>query len=107
VFPAEAELAIFRAVQEGLSNIARHAQAHRVDVRLGLEGDTIVLRLSDDGRGFASQPDLERLEHEGHMGLAGMRERITALGGEFRLHARPGHGVALEVRVPLNGDGNA
>ena len=94
----EAELALFRALQEGLSNVLRHAGARSVDVaHNALAGDEVQLRVSDDGRG---PPDLspERLELAGHMGLAGMRERITALGGTVRFHGRAEHRSAAGNR---------
>jgi len=97
----EAELALFRALQEGLSNVLRHADAGSVDVAISVGGDIVQLRVSDDGRG---PPDLspERLELAGHMGLAGMRERITALGGTVHFHGRANTGAQLEIVVPLH-----
>lgn len=95
----EAELALFRALQEGLSNIARHADAKRVDAALHIRDGAVELLVSDDGKGI----DLEVLSHrerEGHMGIAGMRERINALNGSVELrNASPG--TLLVVRVPL------
>jgi signal transduction histidine kinase len=97
----EAELALFRALQEGLSNVLRHAAARSVDVAITVGRDMVQLRVSDDGRG---PPDLslERLELTGHMGLAGMRERITALGGTVRFRGRANTGAQLEIVVPLH-----
>jgi signal transduction histidine kinase len=97
----EAELALFRALQEGLSNVLRHAAARSVDVAIILGRDMVQLRVSDDGRG---PPDLspERWELTGHMGLAGMRERITALGGTVRFQGRANTGAQLEIVVPLH-----
>jgi signal transduction histidine kinase len=63
--------------------------------------------VSDDGRGFPEGVSPERLELDGHMGLAGMRERITALGGTVRLQARNGSGALLEVRVPVSPSGKS
>jgi len=96
----EAELALFRALQEALSNVLRHAEARTVDVGLAVAGDRVVLEVRDDGRG---PPDAtaEHLQQTGHMGLAGMRERISALGGRVRFGGRPGAGATLEVIVPV------
>ncbi len=96
----EAELALFRALQEALSNVLRHADARAVDVGLFVTDGAVLLEVRDDGRG---PPDTtpERLEREGHMGLAGMRERITALGGSVRFGGRAGAGASLEVVVPI------
>ena len=97
----DAELALFRALQESLSNVARHAQGTgaRVTLREDAAGD-IVLEVRDDGRGFLSL-DLERLSEEGHMGIAGMRERVTGLGGTVELRNAPDGGAVVTVRVPL------
>lgn len=97
----EAELALFRALQEGLSNVLRHASARTVDVRLTVGAEDVRLEVRDDGRGPQST-SLERLEREGHMGLAGMRERINALGGRVRFGAGQETGATLEVVVPLS-----
>jgi signal transduction histidine kinase len=98
-----AELALFRALQEALSNVLRHAQAHTVDVGISVGRGGVLLEVRDDGRGLAADATPERLERAGHMGLAGMRERIGALGGTVRLQASPGAGAVLEVLVPAEG----
>jgi signal transduction histidine kinase len=96
----EAELALFRALQEALSNVLRHAQARSVDVGISISEAGVLLQVSDDGRGLPSGATTERLELEGHMGLAGMRERITALGGSVQIRPKDGSGALLEVLVP-------
>jgi signal transduction histidine kinase len=99
--PEDADVALFRALQEGLANIARHAAAQSVRVRVAVGGGAVELTIQDDGRGLtaaADSPDPER-----HMGLAGMRERITALRGSVHVRGRPGAGVRLEIRVPTDG----
>ncbi|HEX3276857.1 MAG TPA: ATP-binding protein [Gemmatimonadales bacterium] len=100
----ETELALFRALQEGLSNVRRHAGAGRVDVRLTVEHGQVRLSVRDDGRGPPAA-GLERLEYEGHMGLAGMRERISALGGRVVFGGGAGAGASLDVVVPSEGAG--
>jgi signal transduction histidine kinase len=96
----EAELALFRALQEALSNVLRHAGARSVDVGISIEGGAVLLRVADDGRGPPDYLIPERLEETGHMGLAGMRERITALGGTVQFRRRDHAGAQLEVIVP-------
>jgi len=103
----EAELALFRALQEALSNVLRHAQARTVDIGISIDASGVLLQVSDDGKGLPSGVSPETLELQGHMGLAGMRERITALGGTVRLQARAGAGALLEVLVPATGGGTA
>ncbi|MBA3553967.1 MAG: GAF domain-containing protein, partial [Gemmatimonadales bacterium] len=102
----EAELAVFRALQEALSNVLRHAGAKSVDVGISVRQGGVLLEVRDDGRGLPPAASAELLERAGHMGLAGMRERIGALGGSVRLRGEPGAGALLEVLVPAaNGDG--
>jgi signal transduction histidine kinase len=96
----EAELALFRALQEGLANVAKHAGARRVTVSLEVARARVELSVSDDGQGPPEQ-DLAHLERRGHMGLAGMRERITALGGSVSLDGASGGGFSLRVELPL------
>ena len=96
----EAELALFRALQEALSNVLRHANARTVDIGISISADGVLLQVSDDGQGLPAGVAPESLEFQGHMGLAGMRERITALGGTVRLRRQAGPGALLEIVVP-------
>lgn len=98
----EAELALFRALQEALSNVLRHSDARSVDVGISINEQGVLLRVSDDGRGLPAGATPEGLELRGHMGLAGMRERITALGGSVRLRSGAGSGASLEVLLPAS-----
>ncbi|MCX7856040.1 MAG: sensor histidine kinase, partial [Anaerolineae bacterium] len=96
--PEEVETAIFRIVQESLTNVVLHAQATHVDVLLGLRDDHVVATIEDDGVGFI--PTSAALE--GHLGIFGMRERVEMLGGKFTLESAPGKGTTVSVEVPLN-----
>jgi len=103
--PEDTDLALFRALQEGLSNVARHAGARRVRVMLRADGDgALCLAVRDDGAGLGGGVDLARWEREGHMGLVGMRERIAALGGSVTLAGAEDGGAELRVRVPAAPD---
>jgi signal transduction histidine kinase len=102
----KAELALFRALQEALSNVLRHAEARSVDIGISVNRDGVLLEVRDDGRGLTADATPERLERAGHMGLAGMRERIGALGGTVRFRGEPGAGALLEVLVPAGGAGH-
>ncbi|MGH7533085.1 MAG: GAF domain-containing sensor histidine kinase, partial [Gemmatimonadales bacterium] len=97
----EAELAIFRALQEALANVARHAVARVVQVNVAATSDMLTLDVVDDGEGFGGV-DLDRLEQEGHMGLVGMRERIAAVGGTLALSGGA-DGARIHIDVPLPG----
>ncbi len=98
----QAELAVFRAMQEALANIARHAGATRVSVRIANSVGRLALEIADDGRGLPTRYDPARAEREGHLGLAGMRERVTALGGTLELTTAPaGDGVVVRLALPL------
>jgi signal transduction histidine kinase len=96
-----AELALYRALQEALSNVLRHAGATAVDVTISRGAGALRLSVHDDGRGLPADADPERFEVEGHMGLAGMRERITALGGSVEIRSGPERGVMLDIIVPV------
>jgi signal transduction histidine kinase len=101
--PKEAELAVFRALQEALANVARHAGARTVRVTIAGDERAITLEVRDDGRGLPAGGEPPVWEHAGHMGLAGMRERIAALGGQVELASRPGNGLTVSVYLPANG----
>jgi signal transduction histidine kinase len=101
--PADLELdepyatATFRILQESLTNVARHARASQVSVRVTRENDRIVLTVRDDGVGF----DTARPRKPGSFGLAGLRERAYLVEGELDIASSPGHGTTIEVRIPL------
>lgn len=94
--PKHIAIALFRLVQEGLSNIIRHANARRVRLEFGCDERNFTLRLADDGRGFDLHGGAFRWSH----GLSGMRQRVKALHGRFTLHSNPGNGTQIEVEVP-------
>ncbi|MDE1168717.1 MAG: transporter substrate-binding domain-containing protein [Pseudomonas sp.] len=90
-------IGLFRILQEALTNVMRHAQAHTVDISLKLEQGWLTLTISDDGVGFALTA-----ARPASFGLVGMRERVLMLGGTLLLDSEPGEGTALSVRLPLN-----
>jgi signal transduction histidine kinase len=94
--PIETEAALFRIVQESLTNVALHAQASRVDVLLGRRERHVVVTIEDDGVGFT--PSSSAMEN--NLGLFGMRERIEMLGGQFTVESSPGRGTTVRVEVP-------
>jgi signal transduction histidine kinase len=102
----EAELAVFRALQEALANVARHADARAVRVTIAGDAGAVTLEVRDDGRGLPARSERDALARSDHMGLTGMRERIAALGGRVDLASRPGQGLTLRVYLPAS-DGTA
>jgi signal transduction histidine kinase len=95
----EAEVALFRALQEALSNVARHARATRIDVSLDVDDDSVRLLVRDDGRGLSSAI-IDGIPGNAHVGIAGMRERLAAVGGEVAVRNASAGGVEVEIRVP-------
>lgn len=96
------EINVYRMIQEAMNNIARHANADQVAVRLTLSHPHILVRVEDNGKGF----DLARLSAEDMdtcMGLSGMEERVSLLGGKFRIDTRPGKGTKLYAEIPIPG----
>ncbi|MEW6289784.1 MAG: sensor histidine kinase [Thermodesulfobacteriota bacterium] len=92
------ETIIYRFVQEGLTNVTRHAGTGQASVALIYEEDQIVARVADQGKGF--DPEQHRQAGSG-WGLVGIAERIQSLKGSFRIESAPGKGTLLEIAVPL------
>ena len=91
----EASVALYRIVQEALTNVARHAQASTVDIVVSHDKHGYRLEISDDGRGFDPQGRRDR-----SFGLLGMRERAQQLGWSLAVDSRPGHGTHVRVKIP-------
>jgi two-component system sensor histidine kinase UhpB len=89
--------ACFRIFQETLTNIIRHANATCVEVRLAQDDHELVLTVSDNGRGITET----EIAHPRSIGLAGMKERATQVGGEVSFSGQPGQGTVVTLRVPL------
>ncbi len=95
----ETEIAAFRIIQEALTNAYKYAQGQRVLVKLGIEDETLTLLIRDWGQGF----DLQDVNAAyGHVGLVAMQERARLVGGVCTITSRPGEGVQVFVRLPLN-----
>ncbi len=89
--------ALFRIVQEALTNVMRHAKATRVTIRLEEEREVLRLAVEDDGRGITDTEAAGRSS----FGILGLRERVALLGGRMTLHGRPGQGTTLTAHIPL------
>ncbi len=107
VLSDEAELALLRALQEALSNVARHAGDAATYVTISTTGSEVALHVPDAGPGFDGAHALAQYEAAGHLGLAGMRERIVALGGTLNVRSAPGAGVAIDIRIPVADEATA
>jgi PAS domain S-box-containing protein len=97
--PPQVGLCIYRIVQEGLRNIAKHAGATEVLVSIISQDGNIHLSIKDNGVGF----DSAQIKKKGGLGLASMQERAYIIGGDFSVKSQPGQGTVIEVQAPLSG----
>lgn len=95
--PDAIETALYRILQEALTNVARHAQAGSVSILVERRQHDVVAVIEDDGIGFAAG----RIHSDGHLGLAGIRERAELLGGSITIESSPGSGASLYIQLPL------
>ena len=99
--PATVETALYRIAQEAFTNAIRHSRATRIEVRLAHVISAVHCTITDNGVGF------ERVafngSHSAGLGLAGMAERLSPLGGSLRIETSPGRGVRLDIHIPLEG----
>ena len=103
----ERATALFRIAQEALHNVEKHARAGRVRVELEFraQAPAVLLRVSDDGQGFAAESVTP--SPDGGFGLAGMRERARLAGGTFEIESTAGLGTRLQASVPIGSDDRA
>jgi len=99
--PAEMETALYRIVQESLTNTAKHANANRVTISLKEEAASVRAKITDDGEGFDYEALLKTPGQERGLGLAGMNERAVLLDGTLNIHSTLGRGTIIEVSIPL------
>jgi signal transduction histidine kinase len=99
--PLLVETAVYRIVQEALTNVAKHAAATRVDIRLWRDGQTLRCVIRDDGSGFDVPATLARRGPARGFGLAGIQERVAALRGTLQIESRPGAGTKLDLSIPV------
>ena len=88
--------ALFRIYQEALTNIARHANATRVDAVLSQEENRIVLEIRDNGKGFNPNDMAKKT-----LGLKGMQERALMIDGDFHIESTPGQGTYIQISIPI------
>jgi len=94
----EGVTAIFRILQETLTNVSRHAQATSVHVKLIEENDSIILEVQDNGKGITE----EETRKPGSFGILGMKERVLLLGGALTMEGEPRKGTVVRVSIPLS-----
>ncbi len=95
------KITVYRVLQESLNNAFRHAGGANQQIRAFMEGNLIALEISDEGPGFVIQPTMTL---NGHLGLAGMRERVESLGGRFSVKSEAGKGTQVTARLPLQSE---
>jgi signal transduction histidine kinase len=97
---------LYRVTQAALSNVARHAKASRVKVRIQKRRGAVRLEIEDNGKGFRVEADSLAERHK-RLGLLGMKERLEMVGGSFAVNSVPGRGTTIRAEIPLgNGDGD-
>jgi two-component system, NarL family, sensor histidine kinase UhpB len=98
--PAETEIVVYRAVQEGLTNVLKHASATAVSVLLERKGGYLRVIIEDDGKGFDVTEEGSRDDGRPRLGLSGIRERLSLIGGTVTVESTEGAGTTLFIRVP-------
>ncbi|AET68769.1 histidine kinase [Desulfosporosinus orientis DSM 765] len=97
------EVALFRLVQEGMTNVAKHAHSPKVDVHLIFRDDWMIARIRDYGKGFEVKSAMNTPGE--HFGLVGMRERVEMFSGHFRIQSILGKGTLIELSIPSSQEG--
>jgi PAS domain S-box-containing protein len=100
LFP-ELEICLYRIVQEGLNNAAKHANPTYVSVELVRHGKGVGLTIEDNGAGMAQILRFIRATEKGGMGLVGMKERVASFNGTLDIESTPGHGTSISIEIPL------
>lgn len=98
--PNTLEVAIFRIVQEALTNVAKHAHATHAQVSIDLNGEVLMVNVEDDGSGFTN--DASKMESTKFRGLATMRQRVEMFGGQMNIDTAPGKGTRIVANLPAD-----
>ena len=99
--PSSREIAVYRIVQETLSNIRKHANATKVNLHLQFQADKIIVEIRDNGQGFDLSQTLDSAISVGHLGLLGMKQRAEMLGGDIKIKTDEGAGTAIILSLPI------
>ena len=100
--PPQVEIVLFRVIQEAITNIVKHAEAHNVVLGVEFKDSAIVIEVEDDGKGFDVEAVSPQADKTQGLGLLGMKERVTLLGGKFNIESQPDSGTHLTIEVPLD-----
>jgi|GEM_PF-1020190 len=95
------EKILFRLVQESLNNVAKHAQASKVDIKIASHNDSLVITVKDDGTGFDPNENNGR-QQKPHWGLLSMQRRVASIGADLHIHSMPGEGTEVSIKVRRN-----
>jgi signal transduction histidine kinase len=95
--PGDMSVNLYRVAQEALANVAKHAQAKRVDICILSQAGGFRMTIEDDGCGFDLPQEIGELTSSGHFGLVGLRERVNLIGGKLSLDSAPGRGTRIQV----------
>ena len=99
--PSEVAVNLYRVAQEVLANIARHAHARHVAIRLARDETRLTVTIRDDGCGFDVPANFDELATQGHFGLVGLRERVMLIGGVCVVESAPNAGTTVQIAVPV------
>jgi signal transduction histidine kinase len=99
--PSSMEIAVYRVVQEALTNIRKHARATKVNLRLNFQEGKLLVEIHDNGKGFDLSQTLYSAIPRGHLGLLGMKQRAEMLGGDFRIITGKGKGTTIILSLPV------
>ncbi len=100
--PPQVEIALFRVVQEAITNIVKHARAHNVLLNVEFKDATIAIEIEDDGKGFDMKTLSSQSGESQGVGLLGMQERVELLGGKFHIESQPGSGTNITIEIPVD-----
>jgi signal transduction histidine kinase len=103
-FPSYLETAVYRIVQEGLTNVMKHANAENVSVVVRYDGERLTAIVEDDGIGFSMQEVLSGKDINAGLGLFGMQERAVFIGGVLEIESSPGKGTTVYIKIPWKGE---
>jgi len=99
--PSSTEIAVYRLVQEALTNVRKHADATKVNLRLQFQADELLVEVRDNGRGFDLSRTLDSAISVGHMGLLGIKQRVETVGGDIKIKTGEGAGTTIILRLPI------